>query len=89
MDFSNILNFNYKFKSAMNESIKFEDYDNIKIQTDTFSDIESFQDFIHSITGPNTEAMELNIDTEKFLTYSYVCIDQEAWNPNNSFDCLY
>ena len=25
---------------------------------------------------------ELNIDTEKFITYSYACIGQEAWNEN-------
>ena len=88
MDFANVLNFNYKFKDSMNESIKFEDYDNIRIQTDSFSDIESFQDFIHGITGSNSEATELNIDTERFLTYSYVCLDQEAWNPEKSFDVI-
>ena len=33
-----------------------------------------------------TEALKLDIDTERFLTFSYVCIDQEAWNNTNEFD---
>ena len=30
--------------------------------------------------------MKLDIDTERFLTYSYVCIDQEAWNSTSEFE---
>ena len=30
--------------------------------------------------------MKLDIDTERFLTYSYVCIDQEAWSSNSDFE---
>ena len=41
---------------------------------------------MRKITGANLEAMKLDIDTERFLTYSYVCIDQEAWNSNTKFD---
>ena len=25
-------------------------------------------------------------DTDRFLTYSYVCVDQENWNNNNEFE---
>ena len=32
--------------------------------------------------------MKLDIDTERFLTYSYVCIDQEAWNHNEQFETI-
>ena len=30
--------------------------------------------------------MKLDIDTERFLTYSYICIDQEAWNSTSEFE---
>ena len=85
-DFSNVLNFNYKFKDINNELVNLENYDNIRIQTDSFADTKTFREFIYNITGSNFEATKLNIDTERFLTYSYVCIDQEAWNSVNNFD---
>lgn len=87
-DFSNVLNFNYKFRDIIQESIGLDNYDNIKLQTDSFSDVENFREFIKNITGSNLEAMKLDIDTERFLTYSYACIDQEAWNNNTSFDAI-
>lgn len=86
VEFANVLNFNYKFRDINNELANLDNYDNIKIQTDSFADIESFQDFIRNITGSNFDAAKLDIEKERFLTYSYVCIDQEAWNSTNSFD---
>lgn len=85
-EFSNVLNFNYKFRDINNELVNLENYDNIRIQTDSFADIKTFQEFVKEITGSNSEAVRLNIDTERFLTYSYVCINQDAWNHNNHFD---
>lgn len=85
-DFNNVLNFNYKFRDINNELINLEKYDNIRIQTDSFSDIKTFQELIHEITGSNVESTRLNIDTERFLTYSYACINQDAWNERKQFD---
>lgn len=87
-EFSNILNFNYKFKDLNQETADLDGYDNIRLQTDSFSDVESFRDFIKNITGSNIESMKLNLDTEKFLTYSYSCIDQSAWNQENGFEAI-
>lgn len=84
--FSNVLNFNYKFRDINNSLINLENYDNIRIQTDSFADIKTFQELIYEITGSNIKAARLNIDTERFLTYSYTCIDQEAWNTTDQFD---
>lgn len=84
--FSEILNFNYKFRDINQEESNLDTYDNIRLQTDSFSDVETFKEFIKNITGSNIEAIKLNIDTERFLTYSYVCVDQEAWNATNEFD---
>lgn len=84
--FADLLNFNYKFRDINQEFANMNNYDNIRVQTDYFADVQYFKDFISGITGPMTEALKLDIDTERFLTFSYVCIDQEAWNNTNEFD---
>ena len=85
-NFENVLNFNYKFRDINNEAAKLDGYDNIRLQTNSFSNAETFKDTRYLRVGANLEAMKLDIDTERFLTYSYVCIDQEAWNSNTKFD---
>lgn len=84
--FSDVLNFNYKFRDINQEFGNMNNYDNIRVQTDCFEDVKYFKEFIENLTGPTTEAMKLDIDTERFLTFSYVCIDQENWNNTNEFD---
>ena len=84
--FANLLNFNYKFRDINQENSYLDTYDNIRLQTEDFSEVETFKEFIRNITGTNIEAIKLDIDTERFLTYSYVCIDQEAWNSTNEFE---
>ncbi len=86
IELNNILNFNYKFRDINNTLINLESYDNIRIQTDSFADTQVFQKFIQEITGSHEEATKLDIDTERFLTYSYVCIDQDRWNSETSFE---
>ena len=83
-DFTDLLNFNYKFRDIRQED-GLKNYDRIYLQTDTFSDVNKLTDFIKNITGSDIETMKLDIDTQRFLTYSYVCIDREAWNINSSF----
>lgn len=83
-DFSDLLNFNYKFRDV-NQEYK-ENYDKIYLQTSTFDNVNKLTEFIKDITGSNIEAIKLNIDTQRFLTYSYVCIDQEAWNEEKNFE---
>ena len=85
-DFNNILNFNYKFKDINNEFIELESYDNIRIQTDSFADTKTFQEFIQGLTELNIENAKLDLHTERFLTYSYACINQEAWNDTKKFE---
>ena len=87
-EFSNVLNFNYKFRDINQEMFDLENYDNIRLQNDTFSSTETLREFIKNITGSNSEAMKLDIETERFLIYSYVCIDQEAWNSTNLFESI-
>ena len=84
-DFSNILNFNYKFRDIKQENI-LKGYDKIYLQMSNFSDVNKLTEFIKDITGSDIETMKLDIDTQRFLTYSYVCIDSEAWNANKNFE---
>ena len=83
--FSDVLNFNYKFREINQENI-LNNYDKIYLQTSTFDDVNKLTEFIKGITGSDLETMKLDIDTQKFLTYSYVCIDREAWNSNKNFE---
>ena len=85
-NFANILNFNYKFRDINSGNGNLENYDNIRLQTDSFADVETFREFIRNITGSNIEAMKLDIDTERFLTYSYVCVDGQNWNSETKFE---
>ena len=83
--FTDVLNFNYKFRDINQEFNNMNNYDNIRVQTNYFSDVKYFKEFIRNITGTNIEAMKLDIDTERFLTYSYVCINQEHWDNTHEF----
>ena len=85
-EFSDVLNFNYKFRDINQEGNNLRNYDNIKVQANSFENIEALQDFINNITGPNIESLKLNLDIERFYTYSYTCIKQDAWNVITSFD---
>ena len=85
-EFADVLNFNYKFRDINQEGNNLKNYDNIKVQADSFENIEAIQDFIHSITGSNIDALKLNLDIERFYTYSYTCIKQDAWNVSTSFE---
>ncbi len=84
--FADLLNFNYKFRDINQEYINLRNYDNIKLQESYFSDIKEIKEFISEITGPNFDAMKLNLDVERFYTFSYVCIDQTYWNSTTDFN---
>lgn len=84
-NFSDILNFNYKFRDIKQENT-LKSYDKIYLQMSNFSDVNKLNEFIKDITGSDIETMKLDIDTQRFLTYSYVCIDSEAWNANKGFE---
>ena len=84
--FSDVLNFNYKFRS-INVEDEFGSFDNIRIQTDIFDDVKVLKSFIKEITGPNQlEIKNIDVDTERFLTYSYTCIEQENWSKEEDFN---
>ena len=87
-NFSNILDFNYKFRDINSEFTFLKNYENIRLQTNNFKDIKELSNVIKNITGPNKDAKEMNIENERFLTYSYTCIDQENWKQEDDFEKL-
>ena len=85
-EFADVLNFNYKFRDINQEYSSLKNYENIRVQADCFEDIKELKEFITEITGPNFDALKMNLDVERFYTFSYLCIEQSAWNSNNSFE---
>lgn len=83
--FDDLLNFNYKYRD-IKQQFQLSSFDKIRIQTDAFEDVKSFTDFIGQITGANLEAAKYDIDTERFLSYSYACIEQDYWNEYRKFE---
>lgn len=84
--FSDVLNFNYKFRDINADYSSLKDYENIRLQTSAFKDIKELSNVIKSITGPNKEANNMNLDVDRFLTYSYVCLEQDSWNKESDFE---
>lgn len=83
-----LCNFNYKFRDINSSVSSLKKYENINIQSDTFQDIRGIKTFIKDITGNSKGAKNLNIDTERFITYSYACVGQENWNTDGMQELL-
>lgn len=81
-----ILNFNYKFRDINSDFVSLTEFENIRLQTNHFKDVKDLSELIKEIIGPNLDAKILNIDEQRFLTYSYLCLEQENWNEKESFD---
>lgn len=84
-DFRDVLDFNYKFRDIYSELNGLKQYENIRLQTATFDDVQKLTDIIKEVTGNVQDAKMLNIDTNRFLTYAYTCIEQENWNDDKKF----
>jgi len=90
--FSDLLNFNYRFKDINSNFSKLNNFTNIKIQTDKFSNMSEFSDFINDIIGVSNNSIELkDIDlyNKRFFTYTYACIDQDNWNEEADFEKIH
>lgn len=84
-NFADVLNFNYKFRDINSEFVYLKDYENIRLQTSALKDIKELSTVIKNITGPNKDAKEMNLEEERFLTYSYACLEQTNWNKEEDF----
>lgn len=81
--FSDILNFNYKFREIVAEGSNLKQYEKISIQTDTFNNKQDIKQLIKYIIGTDKNN---TIEDDKFYVYSYTCIDGENWNDKITFD---
>ncbi len=89
--FSDVLNFNYRFREVNSGYSKLKNFTNIKIQTDKFSSMNELSEFINKIIGVNNNTLQLkDIDlyNKRFFVYTYTCIDQDNWNEEDDFKNL-
>lgn len=78
--FTDILNFNYKFREINSKTYNMKEYENIRLQSDMFKDVTEVTTLIKEITGANSDTKKINLDNEKMMVYSYCCLDQNSWN---------
>ena len=83
--FTDLLDFNNKFRAINNSKEEPQEYEKMKIQANSFEDVVALKDFIHEIAGPDIDALKFDLDIEKFYTYSYACIDKDNWNDKFDF----
>ena len=81
-NFSDVLNFNYKFREIASKIGHSKEYESIKIQTNKLENMQKFSELLTKLTGKNITAKKINIDTDRLITYSYTCLNQDAWNEN-------
>ena len=78
-NFSDVLDFNYKFKESNSKFSELKNFENIRIQSNMFKTMKELPQFIKDITGKN-------VDYKEFYTYSYTCVDSQDWNEENDFE---
>ncbi len=83
--FSDVIDFNYKFRDINSNLKNLKQFENIKLQSNTFSDVKNLNEFIEEIIGKKVVTKDLDIDLNRFLTFSYVCIEEDNWNSEKKF----
>lgn len=81
--FSDVLNFNYKFKEINSEFVGLKQYENINIQSTALKDVTEINSIIKEITSEHKSKSELE---NKFYAFGYTCIPSENWNDRNEFE---
>ena len=87
-NFSDVLNFNYKFREVNSIAYNLKEYENIKIQSSMFKDVKDISALIKEITGNDSISKKANVGNDKFFVYSYSCVDQKDWNENTNEEDL-
>ncbi len=86
--FSDVLNFNYKFREVNSSAYNLKEYENIKIQSNSFKSVKDISVLIKELTGSNSISKKANIGNDKFFVYTYSCLDQKNWNENTETEEL-
>jgi len=88
-EFYDVLDFNYKFKDINSELSNLKNFENIRIQTDTFKDVKDISELISQITGISKGKVtnkSKEIIGKNFYTFAYNCLESEHWNDRNDLD---
>ena len=85
--FSDLLNFNYKFREMYSEFNGLKQYENINIKTNSFEDLDEIKKVIEEIAGER-EKNNVTVNKQKFYTFAYACVQSENWNDRNPFENL-
>ncbi len=88
-NFTDILNFNYKFREINSKTYNMKEYENIRLQSDTFKDVTEISSLIKEIIGNHIETRRINFDNEKMMVYSYCCLDQNSWNDETEQEMIH
>lgn len=86
--FSDVLDFNYKFRDIPSTYSSLKNYENIRLQTGNFKNMKELSEIIKNIIGQNKDAKEMNLEEERFLVYSYICLSETDWNKEEDFNNL-
>ena len=88
--FSELLDFNYKFRDINTAFLSLKNFENIKIKTDIFENISDIAELISKLTGESKTKSSITkeLSNSKFYTYSYSCIERDYWNERKSFQNL-
>ena len=87
-NFTDVLNFNYKFREINSRTYNMKEYENIKLQSDIFKDVREVSSLIKEITCVKSESKKINLDNEKMIVYSYSCLDQSSWNEQTEHEMI-
>jgi len=85
-DFKDILSFNYKFENINLENKNIKKLDNIKIQTNAFSNMNKISEILEEITGQKLENRRIDMEENVFLVYTYACLEASCWNKESDFE---
>ncbi len=80
-----LLNFNYRFRELSTDLLEFKKYENIKIQSDTFTEVSDLKNVITELTGLDLNDLTKTTGIDKFYTFSYLCVDNLMWNEKTDF----
>ena len=69
--FSDVLNFNYKFREVNSSAYNLKEYENIKIQSSSFKSVKDISVLIKELTGSNSISKKATIGNDKFCVYTY------------------
>lgn len=83
---SDVLNFNHKFRTINPRYMKKKKTEGLILNSMDFRKLEDLSTFIENLLNGFEDVHWDNVYFDKLFTYSYVCLDAEAWNEEKKLD---